>query len=221
MPPWSRFASRRQARNRRPLRALLSTQPKVRPRSLSLVRAESSAMPAQIILVHDDAVFAEPVSCALRENGYEVMVFPDPLAAVSALETAERMDLVITRVEFPPGRSNGVALARMAHHKRPGVKLLFVCRPQFREHVEDLGELLPRPVAVAQVVDAAGRLLRAHGANQSDGDHQEPTRQSEHDLRGASCLTAPLGKAGRNHSIDETIQKTLPKLRPMLPKMSY
>lgn len=116
-------------------------------------------MPAQIVVVHNDTEFAGPVSRSLREDGYDVMVFPDPLVALNALEAAERVELLITRVEFPAGRSNGMALALMARRKRPGVPVLFVCRPQFRKDVEDLGEVLTTPVSIAEVVEAATRLL--------------------------------------------------------------
>jgi DNA-binding response OmpR family regulator len=116
-------------------------------------------MPAQIVLVHDDAVFAEQARRALTEEGYDVMVFPDPLAALDALETAEHLELLITRVGFPAGRSNGAALALMARQKRRRVKVLSVCRPEFRGDVEDLGEVLAAPASVAEVVAAARRLL--------------------------------------------------------------
>lgn len=116
-------------------------------------------MPAQIVLVHDDAGFSDPVSRALRDAGYDVMVFPDPLVALDALETAERVELLITRVQFPAGRSNGAALTLMARRKRPGVKALLVCQPEFRKEVEDLGEVLTLPVTVPELVETAVRLL--------------------------------------------------------------
>jgi DNA-binding response OmpR family regulator len=71
-------------------------------------------MPAQIVLVHEDTEFSDAVSGALRDAGYVVAVFPDPLVALDAMETAERVELLITHVQFPAGRSNGAALALMA-----------------------------------------------------------------------------------------------------------
>jgi ActR/RegA family two-component response regulator len=120
----------------------------------------SRATPAQIMMVHDDAAFTHATGRALVERGYEVMIFPDPLAALTALETADRVELVITRVQFPVGRSNGAALALMARQKRPDVKVLFVCRPSFRRHVYDLGCVLATPVTASQIVEAVTRLLR-------------------------------------------------------------
>jgi DNA-binding response OmpR family regulator len=118
-------------------------------------------MPAQIVLVHDDAVFAGEARRALMQEGYDVMVFPDPLVALDTLETAVHLELLITRVGFSAGRSNGASLALMARYKRPGVKILLLCRPEFMTEVEDLGEVLAAPVTVSEVVAAAARLMPA------------------------------------------------------------
>ena len=116
-------------------------------------------MPAQIVLVHDDAAFADAVSGALRESGFEVMVFPDPLVALDAIGAASRMELLITRAHFSAGLSNGQALALMGRDKRPGLKVLFVCRPENAKYVEDLGHVVTAPAAVSHVVSAAARLI--------------------------------------------------------------
>ena len=41
------------------------------------------------------------------------------MTALSALENADRADVLITRLTFPPGNPNGVSLALMARAKRP------------------------------------------------------------------------------------------------------
>src|ERR1041385_3730602 len=50
-----------------------------RPRAPLAERRRTVRMPAQIVLVHDDVTFTEAVSRALAEQGFEVMVFPDPI----------------------------------------------------------------------------------------------------------------------------------------------
>jgi DNA-binding NtrC family response regulator len=117
-------------------------------------------MPAQIVLVHDDAAFTERVSRALMAKGFKVMVLPDPLVALDALETATNVELLITRAQFPAGRSNGQALALMGRRRRPDLKVLFLCQPDIRRYLEDLGEVLMFPVAVSKVVEAAARLVQ-------------------------------------------------------------
>ena len=115
-------------------------------------------MPAQVVLVHDEEAFSANVGRALAASGYQVMAFPDPLVALQALENAERLQLLITRIEFPAGRSNGQALALMARTRRPDVQVLFVCPPQFNSYVADLGEVLLAPATVSDVVETAMRL---------------------------------------------------------------
>jgi DNA-binding NtrC family response regulator len=130
-------------------------------------------MPAQIVVVDDDAAYADEVGHALMAAGHEVRVFPDPLAALDALEDARRVELLITRVEFPVGRSNGAALALMARQKRPGVKVLFVCRSEYRKDVEDLGEVLEAPAPASDIVAAAAPLLACGNRATGDGRSAE------------------------------------------------
>ncbi len=133
---------------------------------LCIVPAEIPArMSARIVLVHDDAAVAEPVSAALTEQGFEVLVYPDPLVALGALENAGCMGLLITRVQFAEGLSNGRALALMGLTKRSDLRVLFVCRPENRGYVEDLGEVLMTPVAVSEIVEAATRLMQCAAAS--------------------------------------------------------
>ena len=116
-------------------------------------------MPAHVVLVHDEEAFSADLGRALAESGYQVLAFPDPLVALQALETAERLELLITRIEFPKGRSNGQALALMARKTRPDVKVLFVCSPEFNRYGEGLGEVLLAPATVSDVVKTAMRLF--------------------------------------------------------------
>jgi CheY-like chemotaxis protein len=82
-------------------------------------------MPAQIVLVHDVEDFATETATGLRNVGYEVAVFTDPNAALDALEAAETVELLITRVNFPAGKPNGVSLALMTRTRRPNIRVIF------------------------------------------------------------------------------------------------
>jgi two-component SAPR family response regulator len=117
-------------------------------------------MPAAIVLVHDDAEFVEQVVTALRSTGREVAVFSDPMAALDALTEAETVELLITRINFPPGKPHGISLALVARGKRPNIKVLFTARPEFADHVEDIGEFLPVPVKTAKLLAAVERLVQ-------------------------------------------------------------
>jgi DNA-binding response OmpR family regulator len=120
---------------------------------------------ARIVLVHDDAEFLQQVAAALRTAGHVVADFTDPMPALGALEEVREAALLITRIAFGPGKINGVALARMARLRRPGIKLLFLALPGAEHHAEGLGEVLLLPTGAAELVEAAGRLLSPVGEN--------------------------------------------------------
>jgi DNA-binding NtrC family response regulator len=116
-------------------------------------------MPAQVVLVHDDKSFLEEVAAAFAARGYDIAAFERAITAVSALEAAERADVLMTRLTFPPGNPNGVSLARIARLRRPGIKVFFTGPAQLREYTEGLGEFLPNPISVSELVETVARLL--------------------------------------------------------------
>ncbi len=118
-------------------------------------------MPAQILIVHDVDSFLLAATDALKGAGHEVAPFNDPMTALDLLAEARSVQLLITRVEFAPGKPNGIALARMTRLKLPGAKVLFVALPKYLEHTEGLGAFLSTPVNMAAFVRVASRLLEA------------------------------------------------------------
>jgi DNA-binding NtrC family response regulator len=116
-------------------------------------------MPAPIVLVHNEARFAHEAASALSLAGYQVAVFTDPVKALDALETAATVEILITRVNFPPGKPNGIALALMTRYRRPNVRVIFAARPEMERHTKDIGELVPAPVRIPDLVQAVARLF--------------------------------------------------------------
>ena len=92
-----------------------------------------------------------------------VVAFADTMSATDALQAAQRIELLITRIIFPPGQPNGVSLPRMARVKRPGVKIMFAARPETREHTEGVGEFQPAPATPAEIVEKVERMLAEGG----------------------------------------------------------
>jgi hypothetical protein len=107
----------------------------------------------------------------LEAAGHDVAAFADPVLAWDALKYPARIEILLTRVQFAPGKPHGVALARWARSNCPNVRILFVALPEFAADIEGLGVLLPRPVSVAQVAEAVGRML----SNDAIGKDQEPS----------------------------------------------
>jgi CheY-like chemotaxis protein len=111
-------------------------------------------MAAQILLVHDAEVFRTSATQALEAEGYAVAFYPDALAAVDALSALNLVELLITRVSFQPGRSNGANLALMLKLQKPELRVIFIARPEMHEHVAELGVVIPAPVAIPDLVQA-------------------------------------------------------------------
>jgi CheY-like chemotaxis protein len=118
-----------------------------------------TAMPARVVLAHDDTEFLDRASAALTAAGLQVASCSGSMAALSALQAAKSVDLLITRVNFIPGTPNGVALARMARRERHGIKVLFIAREEMRGFADGLGEFLPAPVGIPDLLDTVHRLL--------------------------------------------------------------
>ena len=116
-------------------------------------------MPARIVIVHDDEEFTRNTVAALQSAGHDVAFFKDPMLAHDAIEAAQRVEVLITRVAFPPGRSNGVSLARMTRSKRPGVKVLFVALEEYESLAEGLGAFLPLSASAETVAVTVERML--------------------------------------------------------------
>jgi DNA-binding NtrC family response regulator len=156
-------------------------------------------MPARVVVVHDEPEFVDELVAALNFAGHQVAVFTDPLEAWDALAAARLTEVLITRVRFPPGKSNGRALALMARASRPTIQVIFTALPEFARECEDVGMFLPLPVPVPHVAKKVELLLRqarTHTRKATDtslnlsgeGNGQRPTEP-------------PLGRATRSHPL--------------------
>jgi DNA-binding response OmpR family regulator len=116
-------------------------------------------MPARVVVVLDEPGFADETASALRAQGHDAFALVDPMTALELLERAERLELLVTCLDFAPGKPNGIALGRMARLKKPGIHVLFVGSADLEKHTEGLGTLLTFPVTVPQLVGGVLRML--------------------------------------------------------------
>lgn len=123
-------------------------------------------MPARIVVAHDDPEFIESTVMALRAAGYDVVAFADSMSALNALEFAQLIEVLITRVLFREGQPNGVALGLMAQMKRPGIKVLFVASQDMEEHTEGVGEFLSASAPASEIVEKVGKMFAGVGVRQ-------------------------------------------------------
>ena len=117
-------------------------------------------MLGHILIVHNDQDVATRAENALKAAGYQVQVCQGVVPALSVLQTVQ-VDLLITRMRFPPGGSNGVALALMARRQHPDIKILFTASPEHQDKAAGLGTFLEAPVSIPDLLDAVNRLMRS------------------------------------------------------------
>lgn len=115
-------------------------------------------MPVRIILVHDDRTFLEDLAAALEKAGHDVTMFDNSTSAWDALRAAEDVDVLITRIQFGPGKPHGVALAQWARMSCPRARVLFTARPEFEPYAEGIGAFLSMPAETSKVVEIVARF---------------------------------------------------------------
>jgi PAS domain S-box-containing protein len=78
-----------------------------------------------VLVIDDDPTVRMLVSEVLTDLGYAVMEAPDGPAGLKVLDSAARLDLLITDVGLPGGM-NGRQVADAARVRRPDLKVLFI-----------------------------------------------------------------------------------------------
>ena len=116
-------------------------------------------MPAPVVIVHQQLETRRMLISTVRAAGYEVAGFADPIKALDAIETGSRARVLVTRLDFGPGKLNGIALARMIRHKRLGVEVVFVGRADKAQYLDETEAFVPHPVDLDAVADAVRRAL--------------------------------------------------------------
>ena len=104
-------------------------------------------------------MFLAAIEAALRAEGHDVVGFSTSFLAWDALAGGNRVEVLVTRIRFPPGQPHGIALSHRARTGRPSVRVLFTALPELRIHTEGLGTFLALPVSPADIVAAVSRLL--------------------------------------------------------------
>jgi hypothetical protein len=86
-------------------------------------------VPAPVIVVHDEPETREMAVGVLCAAGLQAVGFDDPIKALTAVEPDTRVHVLVTRVDFGPGKLNGAALARMPRIRRRKIRVVFVALP--------------------------------------------------------------------------------------------
>jgi len=121
-----------------------------------------------VLVVEDDPHVRRLTLRFLAALGYRALAAEDASAAREILQTAERIDLLLTDVVLPKGVS-GPDLAREALSRRPGLKVLYMSgysRAAALEtgEIDDDTPLLTKPFRKAEFAREIRRILDEPGA---------------------------------------------------------
>lgn len=126
-------------------------------------RGETSRQ-RRILVIDDDETYREATTSLLRAAGYEVASAPDYRLALEILEGDAPIDLLLVDIVMPD-RVNGLALARMARLRRPGIAVIYVSGYDIPGlEGEALGPILRKPVDADLLLETAARALQHSGA---------------------------------------------------------
>jgi DNA-binding NtrC family response regulator len=120
-------------------------------------------MLGKVVLVYDERAVRDDLSSALRDAGLDVSSFSDPSFALAAIEVDEASRILITRIDFGPGKQHGVSLSWMARLKRPGLRAVFIDREELRDVTDQGTTFLPTPVDASTLVNEVAALLGTPG----------------------------------------------------------
>lgn len=116
-------------------------------------------MQSRIVMVHDDTEFLERASIALHRSGYGVINFTEPTTALVSLLARHHIEMLVTRVNFGPGKLNGITMALMACEKHRSLQMIFTSPPSQAVHALHFGEFVPMPVSIPRLIALVERLL--------------------------------------------------------------
>jgi DNA-binding NtrC family response regulator len=124
-------------------------------RSIVLHCPAGEGVPTSVAIVHDEPEFTAAAITALEGAGFHVVTFSDPMVAIDQIENSTTFDTLVTRINFSPGKPNGVSLALVLRNTCPNLHIVFVARSEHEEHTEGIGDFISHPVDMTQLVAAA------------------------------------------------------------------
>jgi PAS domain S-box-containing protein len=124
------------------------------PRPASGIRPTALGPALDVLLVEDDAVVLEAVQTALAEAGHRVAAAHDGDEALALLAAGTAVDVLVCDVMLPGGMG-GVAIAREARRRRPGLRVLLVsgCGEAALDETDADYPVLGKPFTRAELLD--------------------------------------------------------------------
>jgi CheY-like chemotaxis protein len=111
-----------------------------------------------VLVVEDEVLIRLTIADALREHGFGVIEASDADEAIGVLQSAARVDIVVTDIEMPGG-TDGLALARFVRAGFPHLGLVITSGRRRGDYLQGLADaFFSKPYDLARVVERIREL---------------------------------------------------------------
>src|ERR1700693_6607950 len=115
---------------------------------------------AHIVVVEDDPQYRRMVVRMLEAAGYRATGADGLTSAVSAIEAAAQVDLLLADIGMPAGSPHGLSIGKVAQLRKPGLKVLYMSGSDPSGYLFAQGEsVLRKPFGSAALVGAIRATL--------------------------------------------------------------
>jgi DNA-binding NtrC family response regulator len=117
-------------------------------------------MPNRILVIEDDEATRYAYEHALQAEGFQTAGFGSYFAAAADIDNGAGALLVVD-IRLPPGTPQGLAIARMARLRRPGLPIIFVTGfPEMAALADaENGLVMLKPIDLDRLVVTVRELL--------------------------------------------------------------
>jgi DNA-binding NtrC family response regulator len=117
---------------------------------------------ATVLLLEDDRSMRRYMALALLNAGYAVIDTGDPHDAMQMLSGEAAFDLLIADVRMPLFKPHGIDVGKMAIHKRPALKVIYISGGEVPNGFIDQSKtpLLAKPIRQDALLTAVAAALR-------------------------------------------------------------
>src|SRR5215472_18551101 len=113
-----------------------------------------------VVVVEDDPQFRRLVLRMLEAAGYRATETDGFAAAIELVESGAPVDLLLADIGMPAGTPHGFSIGKVAQHRKPGLKVIYMTGSDPAAYLLAQGELvLRKPFTSKELIAAIQKTL--------------------------------------------------------------